>query len=180
MMEAPIVEYIDWHLARARLARLEEAHGRLRSRGLLALRLNILVIVGIALWLAWPGKTLTAERLTTDTIGADIVWSGYTLLDRESALITGRYREIPEDRIYREAWIALRYSDSRDPRLYLRNDRSGEIEATIYGAPALRMFADTSSKSHEAGPQFEFRFGKEWSPEIVLRDVHGQVVWRAP
>ena len=55
-----------------------------------------------------------------------------------------------------------------------------EIDATIYGAPELRMYADTSMAAHEVGPQFAFQFRAGWSPEIVLRDVHGRVVWRAP
>ena len=180
MMEASIAENVDWQLARARLARLERAHGRLRSRSLLALRLNIVAIVGIVCWLAWPGKTLTAEHLTAHTVGGNTVWSGITSVGPESALISGRSRVTADGGSFREAWIRLGYSSSREPRLYLRNARAGEIEATIYGAPALRMFADTSFDARKVGPQFEFRFGEGWSPEIVLRDVHGQVVWRAP
>jgi hypothetical protein len=125
-----------------------------------------------------------AERLTTDTVGANTVWSGDTSLGPESARIPGRYREISGQGRYPAAWMTLGYSGGYSgasfPGLTLWNDRAGKIDVTMYDAPALRMYADTSIAAIDTGPQFEFRFRKGWAPEIVLRDVHGQVVWRAP
>ena len=170
-MESPNDDRIDWRQVRARLDRLEEEHGRLRHRGLLALRLNIVLIIAIAFWLAMPGKALTAERVTAQQVGSINFWSDESGLNRELVRITGRRSQ---------SWLLLGHSGAAMPLLNILADR-GRIDAQILGAPSLRLstrgaLAEVSRHT----PPIELTLMPDGSPRIVLHDASGQVVWQAP
>jgi hypothetical protein len=162
----------SWETVRQRVARLEEANGRLRSRSWLALRLNVAIIVGIVCWLAWPGKSLTAESVTAAQVGADRFWSGESSLGRDWIRVTGRRDQ---------SWMELGYRDDRDPRLYINNQWHGHIEANLYVSPFLGLYAlGLSERADRQGPQIELSFCPDRSPHIMLRDSSGVVLWEAP
>jgi hypothetical protein len=160
----------DWRQAQARIARLEAEHGRWRRRGLLALRLNIVLLVGIACWLALPNKALTAERVTAQQAGAIRFWHGESGLTRQLVRITGRPTQ---------SWLLLGYLNPDIPRLSISAAPHGEIEASIVGRPSLRIFAG-GSRASRLGPAIELKLGFDGAPQIVLRDAIGRVVWQAP
>ena len=172
MMEPPAHDDPGWETVRQRVARLQEANGRLRSRSWLALRLNVVVIVGIVCWLAWPGKPLTAESVRADQVGADRFWSGDNSLREDGVWIWGRRDQ---------SWIELGFLDGRDPRLYVNNQWHGHIEANLYVKPFLGLYAlGLSERASRQGPQIELSFCPDRSPHIMLRDSSGAVVWEAP
>ena len=171
-MKRPAHDEPGWETVRQRVARLEEANGRLRSRSWLALRLNVVIIVGIVGWLAWPGKSLTAESVTAAQVGANQFWSGENSLGRNSVRVTGRRDQ---------SWLDLSYLDDRDPLLYVNNQWHGHIEANLYVSPFLGLYAlGRSSRADRQGPQIELSFCPDRSPHIMLRDSSGVVVWEAP
>ena len=172
-MDAPQVETIDWQQVRARVARLEEAHGRMRSRGLLALRVNVLIVVAIACWLAWAGKSLTAESVSAGRVGAGTYWSARSSLDDERLRVSARRDE---------SWIVVGYaSDPHVPELRLTRYPYSQIDAMILGSPFVRLSGRSGGLgTNRRGPTIEMRFAADWSPQIVLRDVFGETVWQAP
>jgi hypothetical protein len=171
-MERSLHDEPTWETVRQRVDRLEAANARLRRRSWLALRLNVVIIVGIVCWLAWPGKPLTAQSVRVTQVGADRFWSGDTSLSEDQVWVRG-------PRNY--ALMKLGYLDGRDPRLFVENGGHGHIEAHLFGKPFLGLYGlSEGEKADRQGPQIELSFCPDRSPHIMLRDVTGTVVWEAP
>ena len=69
---------------------------------------------------------------------------------------------------------------SLGPRLNIYTSAHGELDVGVLG-PTLSLYAaNHSRRSMGDKPQVELLIGPDRSTQIVLRDVHNQVIWHAP
>ena len=164
----------SWPVLRERVTRLERERHALQSWTRIATALNLLILAGIFYWLIWPEKELTvatvaAERVSADRLLAEDDWQ-HTFVDEKGAVHV------------KSAFVVLGFITHGAPRLRIDSGVRGEISAEVLGVPRLALYAEGASKlPRRQGPQIELLVvGEDWRPQIVLRDIRGQVVWQAP
>jgi hypothetical protein len=160
-----------------RLEQLERDYRKLKSRE----RIFAVALVCIVIWLVWPTKTLTLDRLIADAVSMSSEQGQGNTLDQR-----GLYLVYERD----QAFMVLSVpKDSRTddrpegaPRLYMANQSYGQIEEIVDArGPAVRLFAHIAASGERGQPQIELALvGPDRAPRIVLRDVNGQEVWHAP
>jgi hypothetical protein len=159
---------------RDRVARLEQERHALESWTRLITAINLLILAGIFYWLIWPEKELTrssvaAERVSAQMLLAKDEWQ-HTFVDEDSAVHV------------KSSFVVLGFLTHGAPRLWIESSARGELSADVYGIPRLALYAEDPMKlPRREGPQIELLVvGKDWQPQIILRDLRGQVVWQAP
>jgi hypothetical protein len=163
---------LRWSDVHVRVEQLEAETGRLLFRAALAGCLNGLVLIGILCWLTWPDKELAAGKLVANTVIADSFTTRNATLRQDGLLVvddadTGA--------------VSLSIASSDGPTLSLEREKYGRIVASVGDAPIVGLYGGSSMDPARDRPQIELSVNAEdHSPRIVLRDVHGQVIWHAP
>jgi hypothetical protein len=172
-METVSPDLQHWRDVSVRMDRLEVANGDLKRRTLIAVGLNALVLLSLACWLVWPGKSLTTRKLTAHVVDADEILTPHAAL-RPDGLTLVSNRE--------PSSIHLSTADPDAPTLSIQNDERGRFVASVADAPFIGLYAGSRDGGPGGGPpQIELSLAPEdRSPRIVLRDVHGTVIWHAP
>jgi len=161
-----------WRDVNDRVNRLEAANDQLKRRTLVAAGLNGLLLIGLACWLAWPGKTLTSKLLTAREISAESIVTPYAALGPDELLLLSSFDP---------SSIRLSTADPQHPSVTLQHDEHGRIVARLGDGPFLGLYAGGRSADPDRPPQIELSIdANDSAPKIVMRDVNGRVIWHAP
>jgi len=172
-MEETPVDVLRWRHMSQRLVELEGDSRALRKRLLLGISFNACLLLAVLVWLVLPNRTLTAREVRADTVFADRFTTAGTTMQRDSLVIVNTTDT---------ARMSLSMPESDTPTLSVQHDGYGQIVASVGDAPFFGMYAGrTGGDPGSSQPQIELSLvGEDKSPQIVLRDVNGQVVWHAP
>jgi hypothetical protein len=171
-MDLAALDEQRWREMSVRVTRLEDEGRDLKRRTLVAAGLNALLLLGLACWLAWPGKGLMTKRLTAQVVDADSIVTGHAALRPDGLLLVGSQEP---------SLIRLSTADPDAPAIVVQHDRGGQIVASVGDAPFIGLYGAGGNGDQGRQAQIELSVDpRDRSPHIVLRDVSGQVVWQAP
>jgi hypothetical protein len=155
-----------------RVDQLDRANWEMKRRTLLAAGLNVVLLLALVGWLAWPGKGMISRTLTVSTLDAESIVTPHAALREDGLLILSDQEP---------SSVHLSAANPDAPSLTLQHDENGRIVASVGNAPFIGLYADGRSTDSGSGPQIEMALDdRDASPRIVLRDVRGQVIWHAP
>jgi hypothetical protein len=171
-MDLAALDAQRWRDVSERVTRLEEEGRELKLRTLVAAGLNVLLLLGLACWLAWPGKGLMTKRLTAQVVDAESIVTAHAALRPDGLLlVSGRD----------PSSIRLSTADPDAPSIVVQHDRAGQIVASVGDAPFIGLYSAGGSDDLGRQAQIELSVDpRDQSPRIVLRDLDGQVLWHAP
>ena len=180
-MDDSMDELQRWRSVRARVMRLEQENHRLRGWGRVSVGVNVLILVGALYWLAWPGRPLKTEQLTTDLVSADALLTRRPATSYTDLRSYGRSHDLVQ---LGDDGSASTHVDI-EPNiawLTMQNIDHGELVMDIWGTPRIAFQKDTAFRNPKHGdPQIELWLeGPSRSPKIMLRDANSQVIWHAP
>jgi hypothetical protein len=172
MMDLAALDAQRWREMGERVTRLEAEGRELKRRTLVAAGLNALLLLSLACWLAWPGKSLMTKRLTAQVVDAESIVTAHAALRPDGLVLMGSQEP---------SSIRLSTADPDAPALVMQHDRAGQIVASVGDAPFIGLYGPADNGDQSRQPRIELSVDpRDQSPHIVLRDVSGQVVWQAP